>query len=217
MPTRIILADDHQIVREGLATLLEQEEDMRVVGTAADGRAAVKLAAELSPDVVVLDVGMPGLNGIEAARQITGALPAAKILALSMHSDRRFVLEMLRAGAAGYLLKDCAFDELAHAIRTIVAGQTYLSPRIAGVVVEGFLQQGEPGERTGAAALTPREREVLQLLAEGMATKQVAHHLGVSSKTIETHRRQIMTKLELDSVAELTKYAIREGLTSLEP
>lgn len=217
MPTRIMLADDHQIVREGLATLLEQEGDMRVVGTAADGRAAVKLAAELLPDVVVLDVGMPGLNGIEAARQITGALPATKILALSMHSDRRFVLEMLRAGASGYLLKDCAFDELAHAIRTIVAGQTYLSPRIAGVVVEGLVQQGEPGERTGGAALTPREREVLQLLAEGMATKQVAHHLGASIKTIETHRRQIMTKLELDSVAELTKYAIREGLTSLEP
>lgn len=216
MPTRIILADDHQIVREGLATLLEQEGDMRVVGTAADGRTAVKLSAELSPDVVVLDVGMPGLNGIDAARQIAAAQPTTKILALSMHSDRRFVLEMLRAGASGYLLKDCAFDELAHAIRAVVAGQTYLSPRVAGVVVEGFLEQTDPSERTGAAALTPREREVLQLLAEGMATKQVAHHLGVSIKTIETHRRQVMTKLELDSVAELTKYAIREGLTSLD-
>jgi DNA-binding NarL/FixJ family response regulator len=219
MVTRILLADDHQIVREGLHSLLDQNEDMEVVGEAKDGRDAVEMAKQLSPDVVIMDVGMPHLNGIEATRQILHREPGAKIVALSMHSDRRFMGEMLKAGAKGYLLKDGAFDELATAIRSAVADKVYLSPRIADVVVDDYVRRtpGANGAETSAfAKLTPREREVLQLMAEGRATKEIAMDLKVSIKTVETHRRQIMEKLDIHSVAELTKYAIREGLTSLE-
>ena len=192
---------------------------MEVVAEANDGRSAVQLAQELQPDVVVMDVGMPGLNGIEATRQITNREPDAKVVALSMHSDRRFMGEMLKAGAKGYLLKDGAFEELATAIRSVVANKVYLSPRIADVVVDDYVRRtpGQNGSDTSAfAKLTPREREVLQLMAEGRATKEIAMDLKVSIKTVETHRRQIMEKLQIHSVAELTKYAIREGLTSLD-
>ena len=192
---------------------------MQVVAEANDGRSAVQLAQELQPDVVVMDVGMPGLNGIEATRQITNREPEAKVVALSMHSDRRFMGEMLKAGAKGYLLKDGAFEELATAIRSVVANKVYLSPRIADVVVDDYVRR-TPGQAAGDtsafAKLTPREREVLQLMAEGRATKEIAMDLKVSIKTVETHRRQIMEKLQIHSVAELTKYAIREGLTSLD-
>src|SRR5687768_2276249 len=204
MVTKILLADDHQIVREGLKSLLNSHEDMEVVGEARDGRAAVQMAKELAPDVVIMDLGMPHLNGIEATRQITLREPEAKVVALSMHSDRRFMGEMLKAGAKGYLLKDGAFEELATAIRHVIANKVYLSPKIANVVVDDYVR------------LTPREREVLQLMAEGRATKEIAMDLKVSIKTVETHRRQIMEKLGIHSVAELTKYAIREGLTSLD-
>ena len=190
---------------------------MQVVAEANDGRSAVQLAQELQPDVVVMDVGMPGLNGIEATRQITNREPDAKVVALSMHSDRRFMGEMLKAGAKGYLLKDGAFEELATAIRSVVANKVYLSPRIADVVVDDYVRR-TPGQAAGDtsafAKLTPREREVLQLMAEGRATKEIAMDLKVSIKTVETHRRQIMEKLQIHSVAELTKYAIREGLTT---
>lgn len=213
---RILLADDHQILREGLKGLLARQPDMQVVGEAADGRTTVRMASELAPDVVVMDIGMPGLNGVEATRQIAAHHPGVRVIALSMHSDRRYVTEMLRAGAAGYLVKDSAFEELAQAVNAVAAGKVYLSPSVADAVVDHHVRGGGGGEPSVFAVLTPREREVLQLLAEGQATKQVAASLDVSVKTVETHRRQIMEKLDLHSVAELTKYAIREGLTSVE-
>jgi DNA-binding NarL/FixJ family response regulator len=217
---RILLVDDHQIVRQGLRTLMDRHADFAVVGEASDGRTAVQLCDQLSPDVVIMDVAMPELNGIEATRRISGTgsmgngarLPA-KVIALSMHADSRFATEMMRAGAKAYLLKDAAFEELAVAVRTVVEGREYLSPRIAGAVVGDMIDKDD-----GASPfqkLSPREREVLQLLAEGRATKEIARQLDVSAKTIETHRRKLMEKLNIYSVAELTKYAVREGLTAL--
>jgi DNA-binding NarL/FixJ family response regulator len=215
MAIRVLLADDHQIVREGLHALLGAEEDLQIVGEAREGRSAVQLVAQLKPDVVIMDIGMPGLNGMEATRQILEAAPGVKIVALSMHSDRRFIEGMFKAGAAGYLLKDAAFEELARAVRTGDSGRPYLSPSIAAAVIDGYVN---PAADAGSAVdvLTPREREVLQLLAEGNSTKQIALSLGVSVKTIETYRSRLMEKLDLHSVAELTKYAVREGLTFLE-
>lgn len=227
---KVLLADDHRIVREGLRSLLESQPDLEVVAEASDGRQAVEMARDLSPDVVVMDVAMPQLNGIEATRQLANGGGGMKIVALSMHSDRRFVSEALKAGASGYVLKDGAFEELITAIRSVVSERVYLSPRVAGVVVEDYVrrlpdrggdgahpgQQEQAPRRSAFDTLTPREREVLQLMAEGYATKEVAHRLHVSVKTVETHRRQIMEKLDMHSVAELTKYAIREGLTALD-
>lgn len=215
-PISVVLADDHTILREGLKMLLAHEPDIEIVGDAAEGRGAVALVREKSPAVVVMDVAMPDLNGIEATRQILAEQPKTRVIALSMHSDRRYVVEMLKAGATGYLLKDCACDELARAIRIVANRQTYLSPSISDAVVRDYLQRlvgvaSEPG-----SLLSPREREVLQLLAEGNGTRDIANGLHVSVKTIESHRAQIMKKLDLHSIAELTKYAVREGLTSLE-
>jgi two-component system response regulator NreC len=215
MPTRILIADDHKIFREGLRTLLQNRGDIEVIGEADNGRSVVGLAAELRPDVVIMDVAMPDLNGIEATRQIMSGRAPAKVLALSMHSDSRFVTRMLQAGAQGYLLKDCAFEELALAIDTIVGDGVYLSPGVTGVVIRDYVQHLAEGDG-GIAALSPREREVLQLVAEGLTTKDIAGKLHISVKTVETHRKQIMDKLEIRSVAELTKYAVREGLTSLD-
>jgi DNA-binding NarL/FixJ family response regulator len=216
MSVKIILADDHRIMREGLRALLEREAGIEVIAEADNGRTTVELSRELNPDVVVIDIGMPDLNGIDATRQIVSESPAVKVIALSMHSDRKFVREMLSAGASGYLLKDSAFEELGIALTTVINNQTYLSPKIANTVVKDYLGKVEPKESKVSPALTKREREVLQLIAEGKTTKDIASHLYVSIKTIETHRKQIMDKVGLNSVAELTKYAIREGLTSLE-
>lgn len=215
MSIRVILADDHQIMRQGLRAMLQKQPDMEVVAEAGDGRTALQLTRELTPDVVILDVAMPDLNGIDTARMIAAELPQVKIVGLSMHSDRRFVAEMLRAGASGYLLKDCALEELVRAIHTVIADQPYLSPQITGTVVEEFVRQISKDSSSAFSVLTPREREVLQLLAEGVSTKNIATRLHVSSKTIETHRQHIMEKLNTNSMAELIKYAVREGLTTL--
>jgi DNA-binding NarL/FixJ family response regulator len=210
---KILLADDHQIVCDGLRMVLENEAGMQVAGNASTGREAVRLTRELEPDVVIMDVAMPELNGIEATRQIVDAQPATRVIGLSMHADKRFIRGMLEARAAGYLLKECAAAELALAIRTVVGGRIYLSPAITGVVVEDYV-----GRRSDERhrLLTPREREVLQLLAEGNSTRAIAQSLFISVKTVETHRRQIMEKVQIHSVAELTKFAIKEGLTSLD-
>jgi two-component system, NarL family, response regulator NreC len=213
---RIVLADDHKIIRDGLRALIEKEKGMEVVDEASDGREAVKLAWETRPEIVIMDVNMPDLNGIEATRQITSKFPEIKVIALSMHSDRRFVAEMLKAGASGYLLKDCAFDELIHAINVVRSRKVYLSPGVSGIVVADYVEKLGSSENIAANVLSDREREVLQLITEGVSTKEIAEKLFLSAKTVETHRRQIMSKLNLFTVAELTKYAIREGLTSIE-
>jgi len=216
MSIRILLADDHKIVRDGLRTLIGKEAGMEVIGEAENGRKALKMAEKIRPNVVIIDVTMPDMNGIEATRKMVTEIPGVKVIALSMHSDRRFVLGMLEAGASGYLMKDCAFDELAKAVRSVSTGQTYLSPSIADVLVKGYLDRVNEKLSVARSPLTEREREILQLLAEGRSSKEIAAHIGVSVKTVETHRRNMMQKLNMRSVAELTKYAIREGLISVE-
>jgi len=216
MSIKVLLVDDHTLIREGLRSLLEKQPDVQVVGEAEDGRRAHELVAELSPDIVIMDVTMPRLGGIEATRQITGEFPSVKVIALSIHSKRRFVADMLSAGAAGYILKECLFDELVQAIQAVAAGGRYLSPRITDVVVDDYVKRLSGGVDSPLASLTGREREVLQLVAEGKSTKQIAVELHVSTKTIEANRRQIMEKLDMHSVADLTKYAIREGITALD-
>lgn len=216
MIIKIILADDHKIVRQGLRTLLACEPDMKVVGEADDGRKTLKLAQELAPDVIIMDISMPDLNGIEATRQILTELPDVKIIALSMHSDSVFVLNMLKSGAQGYLLKDCALEELVKAIRTVMHQQTYISPGVSDLLIHDLANSWTAEPSSAYSVLTNREREVLQLLAEGKSTLQIATTLCLSNKTVEAHRKQIMNKLEMRSVAELTKYAIRQGLTSLD-
>jgi DNA-binding NarL/FixJ family response regulator len=214
MSIKVLIADDHQIMREGLRSLLEKEIDIQVLGEAEDGRMIQRMALELNPDVIIMDVAMPDLNGIEATRQIVAALPGAKVIALSMHDDRRFVLNMLKAGASGYMLKDCAFKDLAKAIRVVMSNKTFLSPEVADIVVKDYLSTTQPIESSAFNLLSPREREVLQLIAEGKTSALIGELLHISVKTVETHRQQIMVKLKIRSIAELTKYAIREGLTS---
>ncbi len=216
MSIRVLLVDDHKIIREGLRALIENQSDMQVIAESPDGRTAVQLAQQLSPDVVIMDIAMPDLNGVEATRQIIASSSSVKVIALSMRSDRRFVAEMLKAGASGYLLKDCAFEDLVRAIRAVIEDQTYLSPGVADVVVEDYIHRLSETDISAFSILSAREREVLQLLAEGGTTNEISLHLHVSVKTIETHRRNIMKKLDIYSMAELTKYAIREGLTSLQ-
>jgi DNA-binding NarL/FixJ family response regulator len=215
MGIRVLLVDDHALMRSGLRALMERESDVEVVAEAEDGRAAVRLAHEKSPDMVVMDVGMSGLNGIEATRQIVGAASGVRVIALSVHEDRRFVMGMLRAGASGYLLKGCGFEEVMRAVRAVREGQTYLSPRVAGVVVAESVNPVSKADEDPASVLTAREREMLQMLAEGKSTRQIADCLSVSVSTVETHRQHIMEKLNLYSIAELTKFAIRAGLTTI--
>jgi DNA-binding NarL/FixJ family response regulator len=212
---KILLADDHRIMRDGLSALLKNEPDMEVVAESDNGREAVEMSRKLKPTVVVMDLSMPGLNGVDATRQILALDDNVKVIALSMHADKRFVIGALSAGASGYVLKDCAFEDLVRAIHTVAMNQTYLSPNIAGIVVESC-KRSQPSPSESFSFLTPREREVLQLLTEGASVKKIAPLLRVSAKTVETHRQHIMEKLNTRSVAELTKYAIREGLTSLD-
>ena len=216
MSLRILLVDDHGIIRAGLRSLLNKQQDMEVVAEAEDGRQAIDFVHEFTPDIVIMDISMPTLNGVDAAREIVSQHPKTRIIALSIHSNKRFVGNMLKAGASGYILKECLFDELIEAIQTVTEGSFYLSPRITGVVIEDYVTQLATNTKPQTPVLTPRQRQVLQLLAEGRSTKQIALKLFVSAKAIEANRRQIMEKLNIYSVAELTKYAVREGLTSLE-
>jgi DNA-binding NarL/FixJ family response regulator len=213
---KILLADDHKILRSGLRELLEKAPGLMVIAEAEDGRTAVDLAKKLSPDVVLMDISMPDLNGIEATRQITGNSSKTKVIILSVHSGQRFVAEVFRAGASGYLLKDCDFNEVFAAIRAVAAGETYLCPQVATVLRNDYLQRIVQTDTPTSPALSPREREVLQLMAEGKSTKEIAFTFNLSVKTVEVHRQRVMDKLDIHTIAELTKYAIREGLTPLE-
>ena len=216
MNVRVLIVDDHAVVRQGLRALIESRTDMSVVGEAANGRMAVQLARDSGPQVVVMDVTMPDMNGIEATRQLVKGAKRTKVVALSMHSERRLVIEMLRAGASAFVLKEYVFDELLHAIHSALADHKYLSPKLVGIMVDDYARKAVPGEPSPASALTAREREVLQLLAEGATMRGISLKLHVSMKTIETHRKNVMRKLRTHSIAELTKLAIREGLTSLD-
>lgn len=213
--TRVLLADDHELMREGLRTLLAAQPDVEIVGEAEDGATAVRRVLELRPDIVIMDVGMPQVNGIEATRRLMAELPGTKVIALSMHSDRRYVTEMLKAGAAAYVLKQGAFRELATAMAAVRSGETYLSPRVAGVVVD-LLRRPEPEEGRLTRLLSPREREILRLVTSGQNTKSIAVELGLSGKTVDGHRRNLMVKLGVQSVAELTRIAIREGMVTVD-
>jgi DNA-binding NarL/FixJ family response regulator len=213
---RILIADDHGIVREGLRSLIEKEADMEVIGEATNGLQAVELAKRLAPDAVVMDISMPDLNGIDATRQIRSDNPETRVIVLSIHAEGHIVKEALSAGASGYVLKTYLFDELSHALRSVHENGYYLSPKAANVVVDAYLDDSAKARAPNAVQLTGREREVLQLIAEGKTSKQIALMLHVSQKTIETHRRKLLEKIEASGVAELTKYAIRAGITSVE-
>ena len=214
MSIRVVLADDHKIVLEGLCVLLK-EEGIEVLGVAYTGHEVLSAVAKHEPDIVIMDVGMPGMNGMEATHRIRKSAPEIKVIALSMHVDRRMVIGMLKAGASGYVVKSQAAVELLRAIREVVSGKFYLSADVAGVVINDYIQQAstDEGDKT---VLTSREREVLQLLVEGRKTDEIAATLFISKKTIATHRQNIMAKLGINTLVGLTKYAIREGFTGLE-
>ena len=216
MTTRVLLADDHEIVLDGVHAMLEREPEFEVIGKVTDGSQAVRQSRELVPDIVVMDLTMPDMSGIEATRLIVTEQPTVKVLCLSMHADSGFVMAALEAGASGYVLKDAAKQELLHAICTVMKGQVYLSPGVAGMVVDAARSRDAESGASDFALLTEREREVLQLLAQGETSKQIACRLHLSVKTVGTHRRHIMDKLNINNIAGLTKFAIREGLASAE-
>lgn len=216
MGIRVVVADDHRIMRDGLCALLARETDIELVGQADDGLAAVKMARHLRPDIVVTDVAMPGLNGVEATRRIRSEEPQVRVLCLSVHDDSRMVLAVLDAGASGYVLKDSSFEELALAIRKVMANQIHLSAELVGILVDEVRNRHAPRSASAQPALTPREREMVQLLSEGHSTQQIAERLHVSVKTVATHREHVLHKLNIGSIAELTRYALREGLSSLD-
>ena len=213
---RVMLVDDHSIVREGIRILLEKFTDISVVAEADNGRSALELIAQLAPEVVLMDVSMPGMNGIEATQRISAEYPQVRVLILSMHKDKRFVSQAFRAGARGYLLKDCASAELIKAVHAVAADEVYVCSGIIEVVIEDYIKRVPESFVEADAALTSREREVLQLIAEGNNAKNIAFLLKINVKTVDTHRQQIMKKLKLFSIAELTKYAVREGVTSID-
>ena len=217
MSVKILIVDDHGLVREGLRLLFEQQNDMEVVGEASDGRQAVEAASKLKPDVVLMDITMPTLNGIDAAKKIIDECPNIKIIALSAHCNKGFIADILRAGAAGYVLKDCLADELIRGIRVVMTGEQYLSPKVAKIVIDEYItdyQSHSDIPLTGK--LTSKERELIQLLAENKSNKEAAKLLHVSIKTVDARRRIAMEKLGITGIADLTKFAIREGLTTLD-
>ena len=217
MNIRLVIADDHKIMREGLKSLVAKESDITVVGEAETGKATVSMVQKLSPNIVVMDIAMPDLNGIEATRKIIKTNPNVKVVALSAHSDQHFIREMMTAGASAYILKDTAYEELVRAIREVMKGKKYLSSDIARGVLDTYVKLSKPISANPAfVVLTDREREALQMIAEGKSTKEIAGEMEVSVKTVETHRHNIMEKLDIHSIAELTKYAIREGVTSVD-
>lgn len=213
---RVVIVDDHNIVREGIRTLLEKVPGIEVVGEAENGRDALQRCRELVPAVALMDMTMPGMNGIEATQRIVAEVPDVRVLILSMHKDKRFVAQAFKAGASGYLLKDCASSELLQAVREVAAGKTYVCSGIIGVVIDDYIKRLPETAAESRPVLTPREREILQLIAEGNNAKNIAFLLNINVKTVDTHRQQIMKKLKMHSVAELTKYAIREGVTTVE-
>jgi DNA-binding NarL/FixJ family response regulator len=214
MPTvRVLLADDHVLVRTGIRLLLQKTEGVEVVGEADDGRRAVALALQLRPQIVLMDISMPNLNGLEAAAQIRRECPDVRVIILSMSADETHVLQALRAGASGYLLKDASPEELTLALQSVMRGDTWLTPRVSRQVVEGYVGRLSEGETT-LDVLTPRQREILQLIAEGQGTKEIAFKLGLSVKTVETHRAQIMDRLNIRDVPGLVRFAVRSGLVS---
>jgi DNA-binding NarL/FixJ family response regulator len=216
MSIKVMLVDDHKMVSEVLSALLARETDMEVVAIADNGREAIRLARETKPDIIVMDLTMPELNGLEACRRIMAETPESRIIVLSMHMEREYVVEAIKAGAKGYIQKMSAFKTLVGSIRSVQEKNGFLDPIITGIVLKDYIEHlNKPGVPNEQSALSSREREVLQLISEGKSTKDIAFTLNISAKTIETHRRQIMLKLKLNNVAELTRYAIREGITSL--
>lgn len=218
---RVLLCDDHRILREGLKALINRQSDMEVIAEADNGREIIQVARELLPDIIIMDVSMPDMNGIEATRQIVSENPSARVIALSVHASRKFIMEMLRAGASGYVLKECAFEELVKAIDTIANNRIYLCNAINDIVVRDYLctlkagRQIQGEDSNAFSVLTDREREVLQLIAEGKTTKEIAFSLHVSVKTVEAFRHNLMNKLGIYNIAGLTKFAVLEGLTTL--
>ena len=213
---RILIADDQGILRQGLAALIREQPDMEVIGEAQDGWEAVALVKELKPDAVVMDISMPNLNGVDATRQILAENPNIKVVALSMHPDRHYVTDILKAGALAYVLKSYFVDDLVKALHAAAAGEHYLSPQITDALVDEIVNSLPASEENGLSRLSNRERQVLQLIAEGLSTKQIALRLSISQKTADANRRELMNKLGKHSIAELTKYAIREGLTTAD-
>ncbi|MFA9452641.1 MAG: response regulator [Candidatus Aminicenantaceae bacterium] len=214
---KVVLADDHTIVRKGLRSLLDDEGDINVIGEAGDGKEAIELVEQLKPHIVVMDIGMPVLNGLEATRRIIKKHPDTKVLILTMHTNEEYVFEILQAGASGYIIKKAAPTELVAAIRAVKQGESFLSPSISKKVIEEYLQRaGEEKWEDAFDLLTDREREVLQLIAEGLSTREIAEKLFISTKTVETHRMHMMEKLDLHGTADLTRYAIRKGIVDSE-
>jgi DNA-binding NarL/FixJ family response regulator len=218
MAVRILLVDDHKMFRQGLCTMLKEQPDMDmdVVGEAEDGATAIRLARELKPDFIIMDVDMPGMNGIDAARRILPEMPNIKLVALSTYLKKAFIIEMLKAGASGYILKEQAFDELIEAIKTVISGETYLSTKATSIIVDDYVQSCHRRHAPSKKALTEREYEVLKLLVEGKPSKEIALLLDISIQAVDARRRRIMQKLDIQSFADLVKYAIRERLTSID-
>ena len=214
MATKVLLVDDHKIMREGISALLRRYSEFEVVGQAADGRQALEMASQLKPDIIIMDVGMPNLNGVDATKQLLSMNPDLKIMALSTHSDGAVVAKMIKAGAKGYILKESAFEELIEGLNTLQDDRTFLCNKISKVVFSEYVGMVTNSKVTNGDGLTGREREVLQLVAEGHTTKEIAEILNLSTKTIDSHREHIMQKLGIRNIAGLTKYAIREGMTT---